>query len=68
MRHVPMHCTNLAQDEPEDFVVTGTCYESLLGMAESLWKPKMVRGSAHAVSIKIVRHVWSGPKLKAAVL
>eukprot|EP01051_Picozoa_sp_SAG22_P012576 SAG22_NODE_1320_length_4757_cov_28.614498_2_plen_135_part_00 len=30
-----------AKDEPDDFVVTGTCYESLLGMAESLWKPNM---------------------------
>ena len=28
-----------AKDEPDDFIVTGTCYESLLGMAESLWKP-----------------------------
>ena len=27
-----------AKDEPDDFIVTGTCYESLLGMAESLWK------------------------------
>lgn len=30
-----------AKDEPEDFVVTGTCYESLLGMAESLWRPNL---------------------------
>lgn len=30
-----------AKDEPSDFVVTGTCYQSLLGMAESLWKPDM---------------------------
>ena len=30
-----------AKDEPADFIVTGTCYESLLGMAESLWKPDM---------------------------
>ena len=30
-----------AKDEPADFIVTGTCYESLLGMAESLWRPGM---------------------------
>ena len=30
-----------AKDEPDDFIVTGTCYESLLGMAESLWRPNL---------------------------
>jgi len=41
---VPYICgTDLigAKDEPDDFIVSGTPYESLLGMAESLWRPDM---------------------------
>lgn len=28
-------------EEPEDFVVAGTCAEQLYGMCETLWKPEM---------------------------
>lgn len=30
-------------NEPEDFVVNGTCSEQAQGMCETLWEPNLVR-------------------------
>lgn len=34
-------------NQPEDFVVAGTCSEQLYGMCETLWEPDLVSGHYH---------------------